>query len=641
MSHRWIFVLTGTAALLIADAPFSLAQTPTPEFALQYRPAQKDVSYDSPTVADVKRCKVELERGKKASGFAVFDPNGQILRRYVDTNMDQYIDQWRYYERGIEVYRDIDSNFNKKIDQSRWLNTQGSRWALDFNEDGKVDGWRRLSAEETSRVAINAMAAGDSDLLATVMVTQKDLSDLGVDADLAGKVLANVRNPAASMRAAMSNSKTLTDKSRWHRFDAAMPGVIPADAGKATGDLVVYESTMAIVETGSQHGFVTIGEMLKVGDVWKLTQVPKPNDGNTIEVASAGILMSPGGGSAPSAMQGLSPEMQKLIAELQGIDKNPPAQNATSSVVQTYLQRRNSVLERIAVASRGSSNHDTWLSQLIDGLASALRSGDSAAGARLATLRNDIRTRSPNGPLLAHLDYRRLFADYSLRMQRAKPQEQQKIQDSLYATLEGYINEFPKSEYAADAMLQLAMNSEFTGKTADATRWYQQVSRRFSSLPAGVRAAGALRRLNLKGKPLELSGPDAQGRTVDVKDYRGRVLLVVYWATWSGQFTTDMPVLKTLYDQYRERGLAVVGVNLDQDAATMTKFAGDNRMNWKNIHQPGALDSPAAQQFGILTVPTMFLVDQSGSVISNGLTMTDLQARLAEIFKTAKQARAD
>ena len=71
-----------------------------------------------------------------------------ILRRFVDTNDDNVVDQWSYYKDGLEVYRDIDSTFNGKADQYRWFNTGGSRWAIDANEDGVIDSWKSISAEE-------------------------------------------------------------------------------------------------------------------------------------------------------------------------------------------------------------------------------------------------------------------------------------------------------------------------------------------------------------------------------------------------------------------------------------------------------------------------------------------------------------
>ena len=53
------------------------------------------------------------------------DRTGKILREFVDTNGDNVVDRWSYFKDGVEVYRDIDENFNGKADQHRWLNTAG------------------------------------------------------------------------------------------------------------------------------------------------------------------------------------------------------------------------------------------------------------------------------------------------------------------------------------------------------------------------------------------------------------------------------------------------------------------------------------------------------------------------------------
>ena len=239
MSMRFLAVSTFAMTLCVSD--YAHSQTPTPEFALQYRPAQPDVEYDSPAAADVKRCRVDLERSAGVSGFAVFAPDGQILRRYVDTNKDRYIDQWRYYHMGIEVYRDVDSNFNNKIDQSRWLNTGGSRWGTDANEDGKIDNWKQLSAEEASQVAITAMAKADARLLSTVLINRDDLKALGLNQKLTTELLESVKSPEAKMREFLGVSRALTNQSKWNRFDARLPGTIPADDGKAAVEETISE----------------------------------------------------------------------------------------------------------------------------------------------------------------------------------------------------------------------------------------------------------------------------------------------------------------------------------------------------------------------------------------------------------------
>jgi len=631
LTRRSITILT-----LVLSIPCGLlvAQTPTPEFALQYRPAQKDIEYDSPTKADVAKCKVELERNELTSGFAVFDPNGLILRRYVDTNKDRYIDQWRYYRNGIEVYRDLDTDFNHKADQSRWLNTDGSRWGIDKNEDGRIEKWIVLSAEEASRVAISAMVANDATLLASVLVTSDDLQKLGLIQEFSSQILRKVQEPAAAMRTVLAKSQTLSSNSKWNRFDGAMPGVIPKDDGKAAEDLIVYEGAMAIVETAGKHGFVQLGEMIRIGNVWKLTQVPRPAEGDSIQVQVGGILMQPANPVGVSAGQELTPEMQTLITQLQTIDEQAPPQNAKPAQLIDYLSRRTVIIEQIVKASRPGQETETWTKQLINSLTSALQAGDKPSSARLNQLLSSLKQRTPDSNLIAYTEYRQLFANYSSDIGKAATTEQQqKIQTKWLANLKTFVSKHPKADDAPDAILQLALNAEFAANAAGAKQWYEQLVSKHGQSPQAVRAAGALKRMGLRGEPLSLSGPDPSGRTIGVANLKGRVVAVVFWATWSTQFVADVPILRGLYEQYGDRGFEIVGVNLDQQPTDVTKFAKENRIAWASIFQPGGLDAPLAQKFGLITVPTIFLVGRDGRVLSNGLTINDLKSKLAEAFR--------
>lgn len=629
-----LFCLFAGLMLTLLPGSMVLAQTPTPEFALQYRPAQKDIEYDIPAAADISKCKVELERTESVSGFAVFDPNGLILRRYVDTNKDRYIDRWMYYRNGIEVYRDLDTDFNHKADQSRWLHTHGSRWGIDQDEDGTIERWKLLSAEEASRVAIQAMVDGDAALLKSVLVTADDLKSLGLIDELASTILRQVQEPEAALKTILKNSRTLTSQSKWNRFDGAMPGIIPKDYGKAAEDLLVYEGAMAIVETSGQHGFVQLGEMMKIGDVWKLTQIPRPAEGDSIQIQIGGILMQPAAPGGSASSQELSPAMQKLIADLQKIDDKAPAPNSKPELLIDYLRRRTAVIEQIVAASRPGAEAETWTKQLINSLTSALQAGDKESGKRLTQILSRLQKESPNSDLVAYAEYRQLFASYSSDIAKASTTEQQqKIQSGWLANLKRFVETHPSAEDTPDAILQLALNAEFAANPEDARRWYGQLVKEHSQSPQALRAAGALRRMDLKSRPLALSGPAPTGGTINIENYKGRVVAVVFWASWSTQFVADVPVLRALYEQYGDRGFEIVGVNLDQQPTDVTNFSKQSRITWPNIFQPGGLDSPLAQQYGLVSVPTIFLVGRDGRVVSNGMTINDLKGSLAEAFK--------
>ena len=85
------------------------------ERALSYKPVQRLVDYDSPKKEDVKSCKIEdsLKKFGKA-GFVVYDKSGRILRLFLDVNRNGDLDSFAYFKDGIEVYRDIDTDFNGK-----------------------------------------------------------------------------------------------------------------------------------------------------------------------------------------------------------------------------------------------------------------------------------------------------------------------------------------------------------------------------------------------------------------------------------------------------------------------------------------------------------------------------------------------
>src|SRR4029077_15231331 len=102
---------------------------------------------------EASKATIKVETINGQTGWVVRDANGQVLRRFVDTNSDNVVDQWSYYAAGQEVYRDIDHNFNGKADQYRWLNTAGSRWGIDKDDDEKTDSWQQISpAKETTNV---------------------------------------------------------------------------------------------------------------------------------------------------------------------------------------------------------------------------------------------------------------------------------------------------------------------------------------------------------------------------------------------------------------------------------------------------------------------------------------------------------
>ena len=612
---------------------------PKARFMLEkFQPLQPGVEYEQPEAAEVSKCRVEIDRGRRHSGWKVVGSSGQVLRRFLDTNGNNLVDQWRYFQNGVEVYRDIDGNHNGKVDQSRWLNTGGSRWALDSNEDGRIDSWKRISAEETSRVAVEALLRRDAGLLQTVLITAQDTRVLGIEAKLEKSLLAAVADPAKQM----AKIGAMAAGTRWIRFDCSQPGLIPADSGKATGDLEVYESTLAIVDAGGNSGLVQIGELVKVGQAWKLTSIPSPLSGDTVQVTAGGLLLQPAAPSIAVATPGVSPRMQKLLDQLRELDGAAPAVNATRAAVSRYHARRSDVLSGLSQSAATPSERDQWGRQLIDNLTALVQSGawPEALG-KLAAEEIRLRKVNPNAPLVPFVTYRHLLARYSRSVQAATEQAAQaKAQQVWLADLERFIATYPKAEDTPEAAWQLGTAHEFAARVDEAKTWYSKLARQYARTPAGERAAGALVRLDLKGKPLVVAGRSLANTTVRSDAYRGKVLLVVYWATWCKPCTEELPALQALYAKYRARGFEILGVNLDLDRTPVPAYISSHRITWATLHESGGLDSRLARQLGILSLPTMVLVDRRGTVISSEMTLADLKTELPKLLGTTATGSA-
>ena len=649
-SHkRWFLGLV--ACCSINGLGIAQAEAPPLEKVLARKPTQADVDYETPKPAEYSKCKLEVERKGKVNGWVVIGPSGQVLRRFLDTDGSGKLDQYRFFNMGIEVYRDIDANENDKIDQSRWLNRGGSRWGIDENEDGKIDRWKVLSAAEASREAIRAMIANDSAALQNLMVNAEDLKSLGINSQLATRLLESASDAGKKARAVMEKSKVITPQSHWSRFDALSPSTIPADDEKASEDLLVYESANAIIETPRKDptkmfDAVQIGEMIRVGDVWKLTQVPMPIEGQSLTTSP--ILMEPvqiagtGGQSTPAP----SPKVEKILKELQDFEQRVLQPNQTPAAVKGLMVKRSQLLKEAMELAETEEEKVFLTKQNVDTLALTAQMGTYADGVKdLKVLEAEYAKRAPNSSLLPYITYRLIQSEYSVNSQNIdekdeKKEKQSEIQKAWMAALEGFVEKYPQSEDADDAMFNLGNNEEYQGRTNEAVAWYQKIAAAKTKSELSARAQGALRRLSLNGQILPLTGPLLTEGNFDIGSLKGKVVLVVFWNSNFPTCVEDIPVLRALYQDNRAKGFEIVGIALEPDKKIAQGFVKTNNMTWPQIFENGGQNSPLAVSYGIISYPTMFLVGRDGKVISRNAMMTEVKSELAEILKGGTAASA-
>ena len=613
------------------------AASPSAADALKLTPIQKGVDYDKPDADQAANCTIEAQKDGKSVGWAVKGPDGNLLRMFLDTNGNNVVDQWRYYKNGLEVYRDIDGDFNRKADQFRWFHTAGSRWGLDENEDGRIDRWKSISAEEVSAEAVAAIAGGDSRRFMCLVLTPEELKSLGLGGEKEKQLAKSIARLEKEFNSLVKSDDGLAQGTRWVQFSASMPGIVPSGTNGSTKDLKVYENATAVVQNKGKHTEILIGTLVKAGDTWRIVHVPRTAGGQSglavsefFSPAVAGAVRSETSGGGPDEAT------QKLLGELEDVDRALATASDKKLSIELNAKRAD-IIDKIASAAKNDADKSMWLRQMADTISAAAQMGTYPQGAdRLASLFERCQ-KSGDNDLAAYVRFRQLTADYGLSLQGKNP-DFQKIQERWLESLKQFVKDYPKSNDAAEAMLQLAIANEFSGDDEKAKEWYAKIVKEFPQAPVAQKADGARRRLDSVGKPLALSGKSPSGKAVDIEKYRGKAVLVQYWATWCDPAKAAMPTLRELISKYPDT-FQVLGVSLDNSMSDLKTYLEENDLPWPQIFESGGLDSRPANEFGILTVPTMVLIDKQGKVVRRNIPLEELDKELKKLLGPASALR--
>jgi thiol-disulfide isomerase/thioredoxin len=614
---------------------------------MDFHPSFKGVEYELPTdPAAIAACKAESIPG----GFQLRDGQGKVLCRLVDRNADGKLDQWSYYQDGFEIYREIDNNNDRSIDEVRWMNGGGTRAAkVVGGKLIKVTSWTRLSAEEASKVFVTALVSGDSDLLESVMATPAELEALGIPKGEVDQVAAAEKQRVAQIKALRAGLTGWDANTTWLGLNGAMPHLIPAESG-LKDDIILCESATIFAASPANQAnpgkvaFLQVGEMIRLGEVWKFVDLPRvvdPAKNGVIAAAEGGIRSwvfrtdanAPAGGENPAVAQA----MQELIA----YDNSKESQALQASAVPKDSARfhvgRVTPLRKIVKAAETAGDARIELDHqklIVDSISAAYATGQYADGSKVLA---DLAAKG--GKIGTYAAFKQIEADFVLQ-NSANPGDGLTVQEKWLANLAAFVEKNPSCDEAPQALLLLASTNELNGKEAEGKKSYAVLAKDYPTTEWGKKAAGALRRLDLVGKPMVLKATDLRGQSLDAAQYRGKTLLVTFWATMAGPARRDLPELVKLHAKYKAKGFEVISVNLDNDRADLDAFLQATPLPWPQIFEPGGLDSRPAVEFGVISLPTMILVDPDGKVSNRTLrTASELEAILEKTL-TGKVALA-
>ena len=132
----------------------------------------------------------------------------------------------------------------------------------------------------------------------------------------------------------------------------------------------------------------------------------------------------------------------------------------------------------------------------------------------------------------------------------------------------------------------------------------------------------------------DFSAIDLDGKPISLQQYRGKVVLLDFWAVWYGPCIGEMPKVKRVYDTYKDQGFDVIGVSLDTDETRLRNYLKKNNISWRQIFSGQKWKSPLAQQYHIQTIPAPWLIARDGTLISREAKGVKLEQLVVEALKS-------
>lgn len=213
--------------------------------------------------------------------------------------------------------------------------------------------------------------------------------------------------------------------------------------------------------------------------------------------------------------------------------------------------------------------------------------------------------------------------------------------DSVVARVNTEVGNFvaaKKSSFVSAFLL--SVSSQVLGDPVALEQRYNMLSEdvRNSEFGKGLATSIAYFKVGAVGTDaLDFTQDDVNGKPVTLSSFKGKYVLLDFWASWCKPCRMENPNVVKVYNQFKDKNFTILGVSLDQSKDAWVKAIQSDKLTWNHVSDLQQWNNAVAHLYHIQSIPGNFLIDPNGKIIARDLRGDDLEKKLCELFGCSKK----
>jgi peroxiredoxin len=205
--------------------------------------------------------------------------------------------------------------------------------------------------------------------------------------------------------------------------------------------------------------------------------------------------------------------------------------------------------------------------------------------------------------------------------------------EELYKRNEKYVANNPKSFLSALILQDMFRTPEM--KVEDGEKYYNKFDESIKNTKTGKKIKellDMLKKTAIGGTAPSFSAPSPEGKQISLEESMGKVTIIDFWASWCKPCRAENPNVVALYNEFHSKGLNIIGVSLDKDAAAWKEAIAADKLTWTQVSNLDPNTDPIVKDYNITSIPATFIIDQNGKIIAKDLRGDELRAKIASLL---------